>query len=170
MVTAIGFQSSLGVLVLGLLLVMTSSSAGALRVGFAERDITPDISRPVYIAGYGENRVATGVHDPLHARAVVLADGERKIALVCVDVVGLQLPEVRRVREKLTDFHYVMVSSTHNHEGPDVIGIWGPTPIKSGVDPKRDPKGFRAAGENAVRSIRLNTQERENPPSPAPPQ
>jgi hypothetical protein len=42
--------------------------------------------------------------------------------------------------------------------------------VKSGVDPKRDPKGFRAAGENAVRSIRLNTQERENAPSPAPPQ
>jgi hypothetical protein len=42
--------------------------------------------------------------------------------------------------------------------------------VKSGVDPKRDPKGFRAAGENAVRSIRLNTQERENPPSPPPPQ
>lgn len=40
--------------------------------------------------------------------------------------------------------------------------------VKSGVDPKRDPKGFRAAGENAVRSIRLNTQERENQPSPAP--
>jgi hypothetical protein len=42
--------------------------------------------------------------------------------------------------------------------------------VKSGVDPKRDPKGFRAAGENAVRSIRLNTQERENAPSPPPPQ
>lgn len=39
--------------------------------------------------------------------------------------------------------------------------------VKSGVDPKRDPKGFRAAGENAVRTIRLNTRERENQ---APPQ
>ena len=38
--------------------------------------------------------------------------------------------------------------------------------VKSGVDPKRDPKGFRAAGENAVRSIRLNTQERENQAPP----
>jgi hypothetical protein len=27
-----------------------------------------------------------------------------------------------------------MVSSTHNHEGPDVIGLWGQTPVQSGVD------------------------------------
>lgn len=40
--------------------------------------------------------------------------------------------------------------------------------VQSGVDPKLDPKGFRAAGENAIRSIRLNTQEGERPPSPAP--
>ncbi len=107
-----------------------------LQVGFAEREITPDISKPVYIAGYGQNRVATAVHDPLFARAVVLDDGERKIALVCVDLVGLQLPEVRRIRAELKDFAYVMVSSTHNHEGPDVIGIWGPSPVTSGVDQK----------------------------------
>jgi hypothetical protein len=38
--------------------------------------------------------------------------------------------------------------------------------VKSGIDPRRDPKGFRAAGEGAVRTIRLNTQDRENDPSP----
>jgi hypothetical protein len=30
--------------------------------------------------------------------------------------------------------------------------------VKSGIDPRRDPKGFRAAGEGAVRTIRLNTK------------
>lgn len=119
-----------------LAIALAGSLRAELRVGFAERDITPDVTKPVYIAGYGQDRVATGVHDPLHARAVVLDDGERKIALVCVDLVGLQYPEVLRIREELKDFHYVMVSSTHNHEGPDVIGIWGPSPIKSGVDAK----------------------------------
>jgi len=37
--------------------------------------------------------------------------------------------------------------------------------VKSGIDPRHDPKGFRAAGEGAVRTIRLNTQDRENAPS-----
>src|SRR5262249_3791223 len=25
--------------------------------------------------------------------------------------------------------------STHNHEGPDTLGLWGTSPVKSGVDP-----------------------------------
>jgi hypothetical protein len=29
--------------------------------------------------------------------------------------------------------------------------------VKSGIDPRKDPKGFRRAGETAIRSIRLNT-------------
>ncbi|MDX2090978.1 MAG: hypothetical protein SFX73_24175 [Kofleriaceae bacterium] len=41
--------------------------------------------------------------------------------------------------------------------------------IKSGIDPKLDPKGFREAGESALRTIRLNSGERERstvPPAP----
>lgn len=103
---------------------------------FGECDITPHVAgrRPVWIAGYGMNRRATGVHDPLIARAVVLRQGEAKIALVAVDLVGLQRPEVLAIRARLAEFSYVMVSSTHNHEGPDVIGLWGPSPLASGVD------------------------------------
>lgn len=109
----------------------------SLRVGFAKAEITPDVkAKPVYIAGYGQNRVATGVHDPLYVRAVVLQSGSSKIAMVSVDVVGLQLPQVDQARAQLSDFTYVVVSSTHNHEGPDVIGLWGPSLGKSGVDPE----------------------------------
>src|SRR6516162_2299864 len=66
-----------------------ASSAPALEVGFGETDITPTLGRkPVYMAGFGQNRKATKVHDPLFARAVVLKDGKRKVALVSVDLVG----------------------------------------------------------------------------------
>jgi Neutral/alkaline non-lysosomal ceramidase, N-terminal len=108
----------------------------ALEVGFAEADITPDVSgaTPVYMAGFGQNRKATGVHDPLKVRAVVLKNGKRKVALVSVDVVGIFHPLVVRVRQRLAGL-YVLVTSTHNHEGPDTLGIWGPNPFKSGVDP-----------------------------------
>lgn len=40
--------------------------------------------------------------------------------------------------------------------------------VKSGIDPHHDPKGFRTAGESAVRTIRLNTQDRESPRTPPP--
>ena len=29
---------------------------------------------------------------------------------------------------------YVLAASTHNHEGPDVIGVWGPSYLQRGVD------------------------------------
>jgi len=114
-------------------------AAGELRVGFAEKDITPavDASKPaVWLAGYGYGRKATGVHDPLMARAVVLTDGREKIALASVDLVGLQYAATQQVREGLEGYRHITVASTHNHEGPDVIGIWGPTPFQRGVSDK----------------------------------
>src|SRR6516162_6321503 len=114
----------------------TISADASLRAGFGESDITPKLDgKPVYIAGFGKNRKATGVHDPLMARAIVLADGTKKLALVSVDLVGLFQAPVERVRQKLPGFDYVLVSSTHNHEGPDTLGLWGPGPLRSGVDP-----------------------------------
>src|SRR5436190_7619145 len=56
-----------------------------LRAGFGEVDITPQLGdKPVYMAGFGHGRQATGVHDRLYARAVVLTDGQHKLALVAV--------------------------------------------------------------------------------------
>ncbi len=121
------------------LCVFTAACAAAaptLSVGFADEDVSPTVGgkTPVYMAGFGTNRVATKVHDPIMARAVVLSDGSKKIALVCVDVVGLFLPTVERVRAKVKGFDHVMVSSTHNHEGPDTLGLWGKSNFVSGVD------------------------------------
>src|SRR5688572_9470116 len=118
------------------LAALFQQSSWALEAGFAETDITPEVNgrRPVWLADYRMGRRATGVHDPLMCRCVVLRDGEDKIALVSVDLVGLQYPEVKAIRAKLPQFKYVMVSSTHNHEGPDVIGIWGRTAFHRGVD------------------------------------
>lgn len=131
--------------------LLVAAAPPPLSVGFAGVDVTPDVTaKPVYIAGFGHNRVATAVHDPLFARAVVLADGGDKIALVSVDVVGLFLPTVERVRARLPGFKYVLVSSTHNHEGPDTLGLWGRTPFRSGVDPAYLARVEEAAAE-AVR-------------------
>jgi hypothetical protein len=109
--------------------------ADALFVGFGEVDVTPDpAKKPVYLAGFGKNRKATKVHDPLMARAVVFAHEKKKIAIVSVDVVGLFNDAAERVRKQLPGFTYVLVSSTHNHEGPDTMGLWGPNLFTSGID------------------------------------
>lgn len=129
-----------------------------LHAGFAERDITPDVKkREVWLAGYGQGRKATGVHDPLFVRVVVLKHGKQKIALACADLVGVMLPTVERIRAELKDFDYVMVSATHNHEGPDTVGLWGRSPVETGVDPvymkrliAQTVKAIREADKNAV--------------------
>lgn len=113
-----------------------TAAEAPLQVGFAEVDVSPKIdpNKPVYMAGFGQNRLATKVHDPIMVRAIVLNDGKQTVAIASVDVVGLFFPVVERIRAKLKGFDHVMVSSTHNHEGPDTLGLWGPNRFKSGVD------------------------------------
>ena len=115
---------------------LACAAPAEVEVGFGKADITPDLERHVaWMAGYRNNLRATGVHDALWARAVVLREGERLVALVSVDLIGLQRPAVLRVRERLPEYAHVMVASTHTHEGPDVIGLWGASERESGVDP-----------------------------------
>jgi hypothetical protein len=114
----------------------SSPMSDDLNVGFGEADITPDLqSTTIYLAGFGHNRKATGILDPIKVRAVVFQSGRQKIAFACADLVGLFLPSVERVRKELPGFDYVLVSSTHNHHGPDTMGLWGENPFKSGVEP-----------------------------------
>src|SRR5437762_6000538 len=56
-----------------------------LHVGFGETDITPTLGdKPVYMAGFGQNRKAKSIHDPLKARAIVLSDGKVKLAIASI--------------------------------------------------------------------------------------
>jgi hypothetical protein len=140
-----------------LLVAAANASAAHLEVGFGKADITPPINaKPVFLAGFGHNRRATEIHVPLAVRAIVLKDGSHKVAIASVDVVGLFLPFAEGIRRQLPGYDYVLVGATHNHHGPDTMGLWGPNPIKSGVDSDymtflegRISDAIRAADANA---------------------
>jgi hypothetical protein len=130
-----------------------------LHVGFGETDVTPDPAKSaVWLAGFGKNRKATKVHDPLMARAVVFNHDKRKIAFVSVDVVGLFNDVALSVRKQLPGFTYVLVTSTHNHEGPDTMGLWGPNLFASGVDADY-MKALEAGIVKAIKDADKNKQE-----------
>ncbi len=153
-----------GNLVLMLLITGSASAADTpLSVGFAEEDVSPILGKkPVYLAGFGQDRKATKIHDPIMARAVVLADGKKTIALVSIDIVGLFIENVERIRKASPGFDYILVSSTHNHEGPDTLGLWGPNQLSSGVDPeymKRVEAGAVRAIEQAKRNLQAAKAE-----------
>lgn len=111
---------------------------GVLRAGAAAIDITPDPqASTVWLAGFGNGRRATGVHDPLWARAIVCDDGRSRIAVVACDLIGLfheQAAEARRRVSPAAGVDLVVVCSLHDHEGPDTMGLWGETPFDSGID------------------------------------
>ncbi len=92
----------------------------------------------VWMAGFQNRRPAQGVHDELWARAMVLDDGHTRLALVALDAIGFGHDEVIRVRRLLpaaAGVDYVIVTSTHTHEAPDLLGLWGASEYKRGVDP-----------------------------------
>jgi hypothetical protein len=132
-------QLVLLVTILGLPALATPDDGGTLRFGFAKRTITPVLDEsPVYMAGFGTDRRATGVHDDLWARAVAVSDGRTRVAVVSVDLIGVFLADVDAARALLretTGEVALVVTSTHNHEGPDTMGLWGPGRFTSGVDP-----------------------------------
>jgi hypothetical protein len=117
-----------------------AAAAPGLRIGFAKRTITPVLgTQPVYLAGFGLDRRASGVHDDLWARAVAVSDGRRHVVIVSVDLIGLFQAEVLKARELLqrkAPGAALIVASTHVHEGPDTMGLWGPGRFSSGVDPQ----------------------------------
>jgi hypothetical protein len=113
-----------------------------LRAAACKRSITPVVgenhSDPIYMAGFGNDRQATGVHDDVWARGYVVQNADKKIAIVTLDVIGYFNNEVHTIREdpQLADlgFDAVMVTSTHVHEGADTMGLWGPDETSTGVD------------------------------------
>src|SRR4051794_13656913 len=70
----------------GLLLAALAQGA-ELRVGAAAEVITPPLGTP--LAGYYSARLASGVDDDLHAKALVLVRDGVKVALVVCDLVTM---------------------------------------------------------------------------------
>ncbi len=71
------------------------------------------------LAGYYSTRLATGTHDPLWAKAIVIREGDQVAALVACDLTNLP-PEVVEQARALIGLPEgrVMISATHSHTGP----------------------------------------------------
>ncbi len=145
-------------------LQITGKDSVSFRVGFSARKITPEVEdtwtdtngnakfdkgEPYHdhngngkfdawwIAGFHNNRPANGVHDDLWARTVVIDDGATRIAIVSVDVIGMGYNHTIDIRKEIPEhlgIDYAVICNTHNHEAPDVIGMWGKGVLKTGVN------------------------------------
>jgi len=113
---------------------------------------------PVWIGGYGPMRPMLGVHDPISTRAFVLSDNGQYIAFVSIDVVGLAKPRIHAAKDALAadgfDPDRLVAAATHNHQGPDTMGLWGdPYDFQNPVTGLSEPYQERVSAsiEQAVR-------------------
>ncbi len=102
-----------------------SVNVSSLKGGLAVIDITPPIG--YRMSGYFSERLSTGTSNPLHAKAIVLRQGQTSAALVFCDIIGLSLDvssRVRRTAAKKTGIpaENILIAATHSHTGPLYFG------------------------------------------------
>jgi len=108
--------------------------AAGLEAGAAKIEITPPTGHPMWGYGARHDAPSVGVLDPLHARALVLSTGGRRIALVSLDLgrapTRQSTAAIRaRVKEAAGVEHLFLVAS-HTHHGPVIeLDDW-PDPKK----------------------------------------
>lgn len=112
------------------LVAIGSSLVGAadvkqLRAGAATTNITPPLGE--LIVGGWTPLPADEVHDELHARCIVLDDGEDKIAIVICDNVGIPREVFDRAKAKVTattgiPASHQLMAATHTHSATTARG------------------------------------------------
>lgn len=115
---------------------------------------------PVWIAGFGSNRPAKGVHDPLWARAIAFRNNGVTVAMVTLDAIGMfheKIIDIRKMIDPALKVDHVIVSCLHNHETPDTMGNWsGVVPTPSNFDHRHMDEikmACKDAVEEAVRNL-----------------
>lgn len=95
------------------------------RAGASQADVSPPIGAKIY--GNWVQPSAKSIHDALHAKSLVLDDGETKIALVVVDLVEINKRYIEAAKDLIVsevdlDRENIMISATHTHSGPSADG------------------------------------------------
>jgi hypothetical protein len=106
------------------LLFITSSALADFRAGIAVRVVTPDPLLPVS-GGMGPSKPATKKEGDLNVRALVLADGATKVAIVSADFLGFPAALANKARALVKGIppENILIGATHTHSAPDCYGF-----------------------------------------------
>lgn len=97
------------------------ANSANLTAGVAVADITPPVG--YRMSGYFSERLNTGTLNPLHAKAIVLRQGQIAAAMVFCDIIGLSLDVSSRARKQAEEktgipAANILLAATHSHTGP----------------------------------------------------
>src|SRR3979409_859719 len=92
-----------------------------LEAGVAKVDITPSFFGPMY--GYANRKCgpANGTHDPLFAKALVLAAGVSRLAVVPLDLGSIVSDNLNRDVAAKLGIPVLLLSVSHTHSGPSFL-------------------------------------------------
>lgn len=122
------------------------------------------VFQAIWLGGFQNSRPASGVRDAtlglrgegdgLYATAIVLSQGNTTLGIVAIDAVGWMIDDVTAMREAVraagVDVDHLVVHSSHVHEAPDTMGIWGPTISETGYDAAYAEEVYAAVADAVV--------------------
>lgn len=104
--------------------------AATFKAAVAKADITPPAGLPMYgfLDRIKENKLSTGTLDPLYARVLVLEVGNKRLALVTLDLGRtFNADELARLREQAkssSGIGELLVVASHTHSGPNILDVY----------------------------------------------
>ena len=119
----------LAVISLALLRANVAVEASTIRAGVARVNLTPPLEMKAALGGYGArmSKPAIGEHDAIWAKALVLAQDERKFALVTADVLafppGFKAAVIERLVTNGWSANQVMLLASHSHTSIDMMAL-----------------------------------------------
>jgi len=114
----------LGSLLCTLLLVLPQTGFAQLQAGVAQTNVTPPVGGLMYGYNTRGKNVSKGVHDSLYVRALVLHDGNTKLAIVTLDMgtIGLEnTTNIRNIVRENTDIEHILLAVSHSHSTPLLV-------------------------------------------------
>ncbi|TVS14714.1 MAG: hypothetical protein EA424_18545 [Planctomycetaceae bacterium] len=125
-----------------------------LRAGAFAIDITPT-KLPVPVSGGILPRFVSDIYDPLHARCLVLDDGQAQIAIAIVDSLLLSREQADKAKELTRQATgipsgRILIAATHTHSAPAVMAAHATDPDEDYAEfmVAQIAKGIAAAQKN----------------------
>lgn len=154
--------------------IVWASVSQELQVGVVGYDLKPAIGIP--LAGYGDTlrrlkpidiknkyphsfffKPSEGVHTPIRSKVMLLKKGDRKLAFISIDSIGIEFRFVDAVAKRVAHLGIrhedLIISGTHTHSGPGTLARRLPLELVA-VD-LFIRKNFDAVVEGTVKSIEM---------------
>lgn len=99
-----------------------------MKAGVISIDITPQMGAP--LAGNPRPvNAAQGVHDPIAANIICLDDGNTRVFLIGMDLLGVEVDTCQKICDGITRLtgvpaQNIMISATHTHSGPNAPRLY----------------------------------------------